>query len=127
MNYIECVRELAKGDDYQNIYILSKDMGSIKIFENCRDFTYIQNVFLRYLNFYYNLYSDIAMGEVGEIVLENNLYSDAYVMWKAVKDKEKYKDLMKDKPKGNSKEILEEKSLHTSTWIFKNAPMNKVK
>ena len=122
MNYIESVRELAKSNDYQNIYILSKDMGSIKIFENCRDFTYIQHIFLRYLNFYYNIYTDISMGEVGDIVLENDLYSDAYVMWKNKNDKEKIKNLGKEK----GKEDVRNDSPNTSTWFFKNA-MNKVR
>lgn len=122
MNYIESIRELAKSNDYQNIYILSKDMGSIKIFENCRDFTYIQHIFLRYLNFYYNIYSDISMGEVGDIVLENDLYSDAYVMWKNKNDKEKIKNIGKDSRQENNKTD----SPNTSTWFFKNA-MNKVR
>ena len=121
MNYIESIRKLAMEDDWQNVYILAKDVGSIKIFENCRDFTFIQHMFLRYLNFYYNLYSDIAIGEVGDIVLESNLYSDAYVMWKNQKDREKIKDV------GNPNRNKEDSnSLNTSTWIFKNAGANKV-
>lgn len=120
MNYVECVRKLARSDDYQNLYILSKDISSVKIFENCRNFTFIQNIFLRYLNFYYNLYTDISMGEVGDIVLECDLYSDAYIMWKNKNDKEKLKEIGKDKNK-------EETPLNTSTWIFKNAPTNKVR
>jgi hypothetical protein len=116
MNYIESVRELAMSDEYQNIYVLSKEVATVKIFENCKDFTHIQNIFLRYLNFYYNLYMDIAMDEVSDIVLECYLYSDAYMMWKNKNDKDKLKNLGKEPINTNNKN---EKSLNTSTWIFK--------
>jgi len=123
MNYIEGLRNLAKSNEYQNVYILAKEIGSIKIFENIKDFTYIQNLFLRYLNFYYNLYNDISIGEVDEIVLENSIYSDSYMMWKNKYEKDKYKNLTNEKTGITQKE---QEPLNTSTWIFKSAK-NKVK
>jgi hypothetical protein len=108
------IRKLAKESDNQNLYILARDIGSIEIFKNNRDFTYIQNLFLKYLSFYYTLYSDIAIGEIAEIVLESDIYEDSYIMYKNKMDKEKFKkkpDI--DTSKGN------EINKGTSTWIFK--------
>lgn len=114
MDAITYVRQLAKSDEYQNLYILAKEIGSIKILDNCNDFSYIQNIFFRYLNFYYTIYSDISIGDVGEVVLESDLYSDAYIMWKNDNDRKQYKE--------NKKEVKKEdmNSLNTSTWIFKS-------
>lgn len=111
---IEYIRKLASSDDAQNLFILAKDIGSISIFENNRDFTYIQNIYLKYLSFYYNLYSDIAIGDVDEIVMQNFIYQDSYIMWKNKNDKEKFKK----QPEVNNKEKTEI-SNHSSRWIFK--------
>lgn len=111
---VRLIRIKASSDDDQNIYILAKEVGSIQIFENNRDFTYIQHLFLRYLNFYYTLYSDIAMGEVDKIVMNNHLYEDAYMLYKSDVDKHKFKN----KNQEPNKEKIEQ-SKPTSTWIFK--------
>jgi hypothetical protein len=111
---LQFLRQLARSDDYQNLYILSKEIGSIRLLENTRDFTFVQNVFLRYLNFYYTLFSDIAIGDVDEIVLEDDIYSDSYMMYKNKQDKEKFKN----KKIQRSGETMN--SLHTNQWIFKS-------
>uniref|UniRef100_A0A6M3K4E7 Uncharacterized protein n=1 Tax=viral metagenome TaxID=1070528 RepID=A0A6M3K4E7_9ZZZZ len=118
MDTVKVLRELASNDDWQNIYILSKDIASIKLFDNCNEFTYVQNIFLRYLNFYYTLHSDVAMGEVDEIVFDNQLYEDAYIMYKNRIEKEKFKGNTTDRGKENIN------SLKTNSWIFKNPPAN---
>lgn len=111
---IRLVRLLAKDDNSQNIFILAKDLGSIQLFINNRDFTYIQHLYLKYLSFYYNLYSDIAIGDIDEIVLTSSLYEDAYMMWKNQNDKMKFKK----QPETINNE-KQEQTKPQSQWIFK--------
>jgi hypothetical protein len=115
MNYIKYLRELAKSDEFQNLYILSRDLKNIKFFDNDNDFTYVQLLFLRYLNFYYILNNDIAMGDVDEIVLNNSIYEDSYMIYKNKKDKEMFKNNTKTK---NKEEI---NNLNTTKWLFKDS------
>ena len=113
-NTINLIRKIASNDDDQNVFILAKDIGSIQIFKNNRDFTYIQHLYLKYLSFYYNLYSDIAIGDVDEIVMKNFLYQDAYMMYKNFTDRNKFK-----KQSENYNQEKQEQTKPTSQWIFK--------
>lgn len=117
---VELIRKLASSNDDQNIFILAKDMGWIHLFINNRDFTYIQHLYLKYLSFYYNLYSDIAIGDIDEIVMSNFLYQDAYIMYKNDNDKNKFKQQSEHINKENH-----EQTKPASQWIFKQP--NKVK
>ena len=119
---INLIRKIASNDDDQNVFILAKDIGSIQIFKNNRDFTYIQHLYLKYLSFYYNLYSDIAIGDVDEIVMKNFLYQDAYMMYKNFTDRHKFSN---KREKGDSNVESDVKSTPSSQWIFKQP--NKVK
>jgi len=120
MNTIKYVRKLAKSDESQNLYIMAKDIATIKLLDNSNNFTYIQNIFLRYLNFYYTIYSDISIGDVDEIVLENEIYEDSYIMYKNKKDKEHFKNNVKPK---NEQDV---NSMKTSKWIFKSKNEKKL-
>jgi hypothetical protein len=75
------VRQLAKTDEYQSIYSYTKELH-FKLFENLRDFSYIQLVFLKYLIFYSTLYMDIYLQEVDETVLKYEIYEEAYMFYK---------------------------------------------
>ena len=113
---ISYIRELAKSSYYQSIYSLSKDL-KLKITINELDFTDIQLIFLKYINFYSSLFIDIALGDIGEIVLENELYEDAYSMWKNKGDKNKVVN-----NKDANKEVV-----GGSRWIFKTPRKNQEK
>ena len=108
------VRRLAKGNRYQSLFSLSKEMKT-KLLDNDTDYTSIQLLFISYIAMYNNLYSDIALSEVNEIVLENDIYVDAYNYYKS-----KNKGLKKEEPQrripANREEIVGRKS----QWIFKN-------
>jgi hypothetical protein len=106
------IRKLAKSDYWQTVYSLSEKM-KIRLFANDMDFTRSQILLLKYLNFYSQIYMDIALGDVTELVLEDELYEDAYYFYKTQKDKEKFK---KEEIK-NQKE-----STPTTRWIFKKLP-----
>ena len=113
MDTVDIIRELAKLDESQNLYILSKEIGTIKIFENDRNFTYIQNLFLKYLSFYYTLYTDIALGDVSDIVLKNFIREDAYIMYKNKSEKERFRN--KPLTERNKNDI---NTIHGTQWIF---------
>lgn len=75
------VRDLAKTNYYQTLYSGAKELG-FKFFENDRDFTEIQIIFLNYLGFYQSLNIDIATGEVDQIVKTDTVYEDAWFFYK---------------------------------------------
>jgi hypothetical protein len=110
---IDSIRELAKTSYYQSIYSGAKE-SNLKFFENDIDLSSVQYTFFKYLAFYYNINMDIALNEVTDIVLENDIYADAYIFWK---NKKGMKDSKNQKP--------EKDVLSTSSWVF-NRP-SKVK
>jgi hypothetical protein len=69
-------RRLAKSNHYQMLYSQAKEMH-LRLFENNFELSRLQETFLNYLLFYHNIYTDIAMKEVDEIVVENEIYEDA--------------------------------------------------
>lgn len=85
----------------------------MRLFKNNTDFTQVQMLFLKYVSFYYNLSMDIALGEVTDIVLQDDLYADAYTMYKNKKDKgiDRNKDVKNNTP--------------SSQWIFKKTKKEK--
>ena len=111
MNLDLTLRNLAKGDFYQTLFSLGKELHSIQLFNNVTDFSSIQISFLRYLSYYSSIYLDIAVGDVDEIVLDNPIYTDSYIMYKNLTDKKKIKSNDKDEKTGNK-----------SRWVFKEPP-----
>jgi hypothetical protein len=110
------IRTLAKSNYFQSLYSLGKEQSNIQIFENKMDFTDIQMMFLRYLNFYSSIFMDIALGDVDEIVLECDIFTDSYMLYKHTRDKTKIKDNIST-PLLRNKEIVS-----GSTWVFKKPP-----
>ena len=87
LDWNKTMRRLAKSIKYQTIYGHDKNGVTLHLFENNGDYTDMQLTFLRYLAYYSNLYLDIAMDEIGEIILDNFTYEDAYSFWKEKQDK----------------------------------------
>lgn len=75
------IRKLAKNNKFQTIFSLAKE-GNFNIFINQSNYTGHQIFFLNYLVFYYNVYTEIAMKYVDEIILEDEIYEDAYMYYK---------------------------------------------
>jgi hypothetical protein len=117
MNINETLRKLARSDKYLSIYSLSKDMPSLRLFSNTVDFTDIQLSFLRYLSFYNAIHTDIILGDVIEQVLDNDIYCDAYMMYKNKMDK-----LNKKIQSYPQQEKKEKNIIHSSQWVFKKSP-----
>ena len=114
MDIISSVRKLAKSDYYQNVYTLAKERSYFRIFKNEDDFTDLQITFLKYLNFYNTIFTDIALGDVTEIVLNDFMYEDAYIMYKNKTDTNK----LKENKNNDNKKV----PVSGSRWIFKNPP-----
>ena len=120
---LSVLRELAKTDYYQSLYSYAKELG-FRVFENQTDLTYIQLWFLSYLSLYSVIQMDIAMGDVPEKVLENNIYEDAYLYFKKKDGKQttkKNKQQIKDAQYKNSRNQNEVTTAPKSTWVFKRA------
>ena len=82
------VRALAKTSYWQTVYSSSKELG-FQLFDNKNKFSDLQLLFLNYLGFYATINMDIALGDVTDIVLEDELYEDAYITYKQKVDKKK--------------------------------------
>ncbi len=111
MNTDKIIRELAKTGKYQTIYTHTKEAG-FPLFKNTSDYTENQVLFLNYLNFYYNLYTDVALEYVSEKVLDDFIYEDAYIVYKR-KKKNGFYDTKADTKKD------EAESTNSFTWVMK--------
>jgi len=87
------MRKLAKTNKYQTLYNQYKETG-VRIFQNECNLTDYQIAFIQYLAFYNNLHTDIYMNEVSDIVLEDELYEDAYMYYKQKSRKKEKQDKM---------------------------------
>ena len=126
MNFVEMMRDLAKTNYYQTLYIQSKDM-KMSLFKNDRDFTDLQVSFLNDLNFYSNLYTDLAMGEISEIIFEDQIYEDAYQQYKIYAQKKETENSKSQKNKvGSSNHQVGDKKvtvpIGTSEFVFTRPP-----
>ena len=89
---IELIRKLAKNNKSLNLFSASKEINGIRLFHNEIDLSKIQNIFINYLYFYYNLNQDISMGEVTENILKSEIREDAYCIWKSKNKNKEEKD-----------------------------------
>lgn len=108
------LRTLAKSNKYQTLFAFSKE-ATFYLFNNITDYTNLQIYFLNLLGSYYNIYVDIALHDVDEIVLTDDIYEDAYLYYK---QKEKNKEF--NKIKDNTPTTKQ-----GFTWVFKKKPKSK--
>jgi len=90
---INIIRQLAKETKMLNLFNASKELNGIKLFHNETDLSKIQELFVSYLYFYYNINMDINLDKVSKKILENEIYEDAYCTWK---NKQGNKEVKKD-------------------------------
>lgn len=103
------IRKLAKTNKYQSLFALTKEAG-FPLFENKTNYTSIQILFLNFLAFYYNLYTEVALNDISEIVFTDDIYEDAYMYYKR---KEKVKDFTAETPKDKKDKN------NGFAWVFK--------
>jgi len=89
--YIESLQKLARSNMAQIIYHRVKEIGSLQLFENNKDLSYLQVLYLYYCELYASLYSDLSMGEefISSEIINDNLRVEAYLLFKKVNRKQK--------------------------------------
>jgi len=92
MNIYKILKELAKSSRAQNLFFASKEINSIKLFDNDCNLSALQEMYLNLLYHYDNLSRDIITDNISKKVLENDLYEDAYCLWKKEKKPKQKKD-----------------------------------
>lgn len=102
MNFSSYIRKLAKTSDMLNLFIASKELNGIRLFENETNFSQLQLMFINYLYYYHNLHQDISLKKVSEHVLDNEIYENAYSYYKS-KNLDEIKPEDKKKPKKSRK------------------------
>lgn len=92
MNF-KILKQLARSNKYQMLYSRAKEL-SLKLFNNDTDLTTIQIWFLYWLEVYSSLYIDLARKEefISEEVIEDDLRTEAYLLWRNEKSKKKSQD-----------------------------------
>lgn len=122
MDYIEIVRKLARSSYWQNIYSTSKDIGSIRIFDNQTNFSGLQSLFLYWLKVYDLLYTELIQKEwkyLNEEVVDNDVRCDAFLYWRSL-EKEKELNKYKQEQKANNLNFKKPGKVSTFDVDFKN-------
>jgi hypothetical protein len=108
------IRQLSKTNYWQTVYGSTKELG-FQLFENRTNFSELQLLFLNYMGFYSVINMDIALGDVTDIVLENEIYEDAYIHYKNKSDKKK----IADRQTAPQQSSLKNESQPKVNWVFK--------
>jgi hypothetical protein len=89
--YIEYLQKLCRSNITQILYHRTKEMGSLQLFDNNKDLSYLQVLYLYYCELYASLYTDLSMGEefISEDVIKDSLRTEAYLLYKKVNRKNK--------------------------------------
>lgn len=118
-DYTDTIRRLAKNDYYQSLYNVSKELG-FTLFENITQLTKIQLILLNYISVYATINMDIVMGDVNERVLENDVYTDAYMVYKSQSSRKRTEEVAKAKSNyRNQPTDIETDTVKKSSWLFK--------
>jgi len=96
MNKFNPIREIAKTNHWQSLYVRAKDL-KLSLFGNNSDYAFHQLILLQWLEIYDSLRTDIAMGEnyIDEEKLKDDLLTDAYLTYrrrKRKREREEHKD-----------------------------------
>ncbi|MHA1437988.1 MAG: hypothetical protein ACTSPD_10460 [Promethearchaeota archaeon] len=96
------LRTLARSNKWQTIYARAKDLN-INLFNNVADFTAIQIEFMYWLELYHTLYTDLGMNEplISNDVIEDDIRTDAYLLYRSRIKFKKDKQVNKNKPRAN--------------------------
>lgn len=118
MDFIALLRDLAKSEKYQTLFSHFKESNGT-IFENRSDFTTYQIVFMNFLYFYHNIYTDIALEEVDEIVITDHIYEDAWARYKRKQRLSDFKEMSAPYTKPQKQEKFEKGNQQSFSWVFK--------
>ena len=113
---VKRIRQLAKTTYWQTIYSYAKELH-FPIYDNLTNFSEMQILMLNYMSFYSSLNLDIAIGDVSDIVLEDEIYEEAYMYYKQKVDKKKLAD--RPKAQTSQKPFQKEEPSPQVNWVFK--------
>lgn len=126
-DFTKHLRALASSSFYQTIYSQEKSLG-IRVFQNECDLNPLQITFLQLLALYHTINMEVALGEVKEVVLKNDVYIDSYLLYKQEKEKKDRKKAPQattntSSPVKNSN--VAKVNMGESNWVFKT-PFKRV-
>lgn len=98
-NIFTKLRVLAKSTRGQNLFVASKEVNGIHLFQNLVNFSKLQEVYLSYLYMYNTINRDIILEKISKHIFDNEIYEDAYMLWKQKKSKKS------DKKNNSNKEL----------------------
>jgi len=113
MNFYHLVRKLAKSTRAQNLFVAAKELSNIRLFKNTSDFSSLQENYLSYLYIYDSIHRDIVIDKISAKVMDNEIYEDAYLLWKRKKGN-KETDSKKDN-KNKDVNLVVGKEIHFPT------------
>ena len=93
MNYEQIIRKIAKNIESQNTFLAAKD-GLVSIFNNDKELSKLQQIYLSYLYFYHDIIVDVAVNKLNDKIFTAEIYEDAYMTYRRDKkedNKEKNK------------------------------------
>ena len=92
MNTYSSLRVLAKQNKYQNLFFACKELNGFNLFENSRDLSQLQQIFINYLYMYQSIMQAISVDKISPHVTDNELYEDSYLLWRNKGGKKELKD-----------------------------------
>lgn len=83
---IDSLQNLAKSNEAQITYHRAKELSSLQLFENNKDLSRIQILYLYYLELYSMLYQDLQMQEeyLTEEIIHDSLRCEAYLLYRKI-------------------------------------------
>ena len=98
MNH-KLLKKLARSNKWQILYNRAKELGTLRLFKNDIDLAKGQIWMLYYLEMYSSLFTDLAMNEdfISEDVIEDDLRTEAYLLYRKDKNKKENKKKYTDK------------------------------
>ena len=95
----DTLQNLCKSNEHQIIYHRIKEIGSLCLFENNRDLSKLQIMYLYYLELFAVLFQDLNMQEkyISEEVINDPIRREAYLLYRKEKRLNKTLDDDKDK------------------------------
>lgn len=78
------LRKLASSDYWITLYTSCKEMGSLQLFDNKKDLSKFQLIFLQWIRLYSSLYEELANGVnfLNEDIIKDDIRTDAYLYYK---------------------------------------------
>ena len=98
MNIESKIRELARSNFWQSLYISSKEIGGINLFVNDRNYSGLQTLFLYWLRIYNMLFDEMAQKDwenLNEFVINDDDCCDAFLYWRSKEQEKKIQESQK--------------------------------